>query len=120
MTAQKDAKLKRAVAKLRGWTKLSMRRNFYLDKPEILVGLPPKDYKIVTDGVPDYPQDLNAIHEAVEHLTVDQKCRWQHELWTEVRTWDRDMPTKMDDVHFAQASATQRCNAYIEAVETTE
>lgn len=55
-------------------------------------------------SVPDYPTDLNAMHEAEKMLTADQ--------WYE---YDRLMPLR--DPQKMHATAAQRAEAFLKAIE---
>jgi hypothetical protein len=97
------------IAEALGWTQV------YYRKPHIdnrLVGIKPGD-KFWTD-LPDWPTDLNAMHE-LECVLADDSEAWERYCAT---LWD--ICAKSDETAGAiNASALQKAQAYIRTKEGT-
>lgn len=68
--------------------------------------------------VHDYPNDFNAIHEALKSLTHKQKVRMVNELWAVVNpgnTWD-EAPSNPCFFNYLNATAAQRAEAFLRTI----
>jgi hypothetical protein len=117
-----DMELRIRVAELLGWTDIgfgSCSRHECVgdDTPqEALVGLPPEgtpgDYWTV---VPNYPGDLNAMHE-VEHLLHDDDWDGIGDYLAHLRSI---MGIGCDEWRLPFATARQRAEAYVKVMEAS-
>lgn len=73
--------------------------------------------RVIAEPVPppDYPADLNAMHEAVESLDDVEKVLWAGELYLVARGNHHDK-----DVAMTQATSRQRCIAFIATKQREE
>ena len=91
-----------AIAEARGWTAISV----YPDGA--VMAFDPS--KVLRAKLPDFPNDLNAIHEAGKTLTVDQGKQFIIHLWVKVAHYH--IPEKFTlDAAFLLANATARQHA---------
>lgn len=85
------------IAEACGWT-------FITSDPKYPHGLPPKGkHNTYTSPLPDYLNDLNAIHAAIAALPFDQQINV-----AELLTGDL--------VEVMQATAAQRCEAFLRTI----
>jgi hypothetical protein len=61
----------------------------------------------------NYVEDLNVMHRVIESLSMDDKIKWQKQLYKIIEL-GRYVPTHYDDVEFVQATAAQRAQAFLE------
>lgn len=75
-----DQEINIAIAKACGWTHINMGNVWLSDPPlpEILVGRHP-GYKML-QPVPRYTEDLNAVHNAVMSLPLEQRVEYRKNL----------------------------------------
>jgi hypothetical protein len=119
-----------AVAEACGWTEVAWEESGI---GVYLFGYPPGTVKPETSSIdfaglvmtlgrkakthaPDYPADLNAMHEAEKVLTNEQFDRYRVDLWTVVGNQDFAFEgcAPLTAVRcFISATAAQRCEAFL-------
>lgn len=129
-----DEEINIAIAEARGW-KLKWQNigggEFFDSKPkghswEVLV--PPAGWHKSKEGrafardpeawdarPPDYLNDLNAMHEAWEALTLAQKRQFETELY-KVIIGNEDYNRNDDAMHITNATARQRAEAFVKTL----
>ena len=95
-----------AIAEFRGWTEISIR---------CMWGLPPGEFDCGTEDclkhLPDYLNDLNAMHEAEKMLDANQRTTYRAHL----ACMFTDHPD--DGMRFAiTATAAQRSEAFLRTI----
>ncbi len=111
-----DTELRIKVAELVGWTGITYHEigsplfrynpHYHAD----WYGKSPNPRWGGLNPIPDYPNDLNAIHEAVMSLSDDDLARYDQVLWWQFR----DMSGRNGILH---ATARQRAEAFVAAME---
>jgi len=98
------------IAEACGWT-------FITSDPKYPHGLPPKGkHNTYTSPLPDYLNDLNAIHEAVKRLPQNLKPRYFACLCTVVS----GAISLHGYAEATEATAAQRCEAFLKTIEKWE
>lgn len=108
--AMSDNEIRIAIAEACGWSKVQHRDN------GDIIGLPAKDYpKPCHIGgsndwafVPDYPNDLNAMHEAEKTLTGAECLKYAEEVNLATKCFKHITPVIM-----IFATARQRAEAFL-------
>lgn len=100
-----DQELREAAAKIAGYYKgdLCDTTGIHWFRPDHMV--------IGDDKLPDYPHDLNAVHEIEKCLTPSQHASFRVELAGIISAWD--------DREYVSATARQRCIALTRVFETS-
>ena len=75
-----------------------------------------QDRPLPKGGVPDYPNDLNAMHEAWKTLTPSQKTRFESEIYSVV-IGDNDYNRNDDAPYITNATAAQRAEAFLRTIK---
>lgn len=74
----------------------------------------------IVKNPPDYFNDLNAVHRAIEKLSLFDRIGWPMELRKIILrdNGGREHPDigKLDDTHFYNATAPQRCQALLRTI----
>lgn len=117
--AMTDEQLRIKVAELCGWKYFNWAH--VPTKGPSLVGLPQHDSPgsngvFGDQPVPDYPHDLNAMHEAWNRMTEEQKIKFSGQLELLVRKIWRDQEDKSVDWFWymiINATARQRAETFV-------
>lgn len=102
-------RLRVEVALLDGWTSNYKQHKSSYEGPHMWTWWHPSRTSHVgcgLEGVPQYPNDLNAVHDLVNRLTDWQYNRWCDALWNICR----GASGKQGAIN---ADARQRCEAYV-------
>lgn len=99
------------AAELLGWKDLETKWSHYhqWERPDGVI-----NYGTINDKyacLPDYPNDLNAMHEAEKVLTDEQYTKFEDTLW-EIQA-DPSLTTRLRSV---SATAAQRLDAWLEVM----
>jgi len=77
----------------------------------------PKDEQGPLDELPDWCNDLNAMHEAESQLSNGDHKRFRNILWSDIES-DRDPEhAENDERYFVSATARQRAEAFLRTLD---
>jgi len=114
-----------AIAKACGWDDIRINVDWLPEETSGLLSIPhptkPGCFKrcINRRKIPDYPNDLNAMHEAEKTLTPDQQDKYQNGLGSLVAgaTFEAyNHWSNVGCVFVAHASASQRAEAFLKTL----
>ena len=101
-----------AIAEACGWQRIYAGRNM-----GSLYGFKKGNHR--AHSIPDYLNDLNAIHQAWRTLTHRQKTRFESELYSVV-IGQTDYNQNDDAPYITNANAAQRAEAFLRSVKLWE
>lgn len=119
-----NLELNKRVAELLGWNDVFKREVAGVPGVIVLSGTSPSGLKFAT--VPNYSGDLNAMHEAVVSLADEKQAKFRRHLADVIQPGSgfskmghATVMSKETYSKWFNATASQRCEAYIRTMEET-
>lgn len=116
-----DKEMQIAIAEACGWTGIRLRQHIIEGWSDILTGIDPT--RNCEQAIPDYPNDLNAMHEAEKVLTAEHQRAYGmelHALLVDVMRRDKGCRKQSDFESNAEwiwhATAHQRAEAFLRTI----
>ena len=115
-----DEEIRIAIAEACGWMHENLTHCVNVWEPKHCFGYASKihdEKEFFLLKIPDYTNDLNAMHEAVETLSIERRTEWpmhlRHIVVREAKYKDNPDTGLLDDTWFYNATARQRAEAFL-------
>lgn len=102
-----------AIAEACGWRIYKSNGIIYYERP----GGNVRDYGVSIDNLPDYLNDLDAIHDAEKILTKEQHWKYISQLQLVCGIEDGDLEEYQVTFILVCATAKQRAEAFLQAIQ---